>query len=1041
MPSQMFKFAVVRSVQTASLEKVTENNFFLSALDEGLVDALRKAKKENDKATIIKLAQAYSKSSKFIDSTKKIDAKLIEFIDSINSNKSKNYNQFVRENYQRIFTVTPSKFIDSPIYKQTFKAVSESLVATAIDSSIIPKVKSLVINLAKALQVINLIVKEKPITREQISQIKMVLPSDIFPLPLESTNLKEHRKLQAETQKKAIEERQKKSLALSEELKRYTAAADEILKIFDSSSLEDELPDTSTKKRGGFFLPPTGVKKMSAATKNVVKQIGLNDEEIDVAKTVTILEKHAAEISQKIYAGANNGGRMARIGSNDVMLFPDDILELTTSPSRIPGACPPTSITTVDNPTPISTNGLHDVRILGIADLMVVEQELGRYELGEIAHIENVLKSELRDRKHRINTLTEESVTTETEETDTKENDLSSTERFELQTESQKVINESTSMDAGATISASYGFVNATANFNYSNSDSSSDSQRSASNFARETTSKAVSKLEKRNLERRFRRTVRETEEINQHTFDNKAGTDNITGVYRFVDKIYNAQIVNYGKRFMLEFIVPEPAAFLRYAMTSQPVETSAIKPEEPGYCIGYGRKFMPLQVQDIDRTNYLFWASKYGVEDINTPPSQTVVVSTAVSGSLKEMDQIVGSADDKEFFNTKNISIDIPEGYYPLSADIRIDAPLEYNDDQDDTAHLHLLIDRKNFKKNEFTQFAFSQGVWKNVAVAINSFNKVSYAVLINIYCRPSLEKEQKWKLETFNAIINAYKDQLTRYNNAIESARIRAGFTEIRGTNPFINRETEKTELKKGCITLLTGQQFFENFDAMNRNVGINRYPEIDIDDAADEGRFISFFEQAFEWNNMTYVFYPYFWANKKEWLQLSQLKDTDPLFTKFLQAGSCRVNIPVRIGFETSMLNYLNNNIIWQGEGALINSIDGEPDPLHISVVEELKSQMNNMNIDGTGKLNVTKDSNTITGINTIFSIDDENKRIIVGGKTYVIKLVDSETTIQLKTPYKGDTQTGLTYSFGAKLVGEPWEVKLPTDLVKIDNNLIF
>jgi|tagenome__1003787_1003787.scaffolds.fasta_scaffold20989986_16 hypothetical protein len=39
---------------------------------------------------------------------------------------------------------------------------------------------------------------------------------------------------------------------------------------------------------------------------------------------------------------------------------------------------------------------------------------------------------------------------------------------------------------------------------------------------------------------------------VNRQSFDNKDG-DNIVGIYRFVDKIYSAQIVNYGKRLMLD--------------------------------------------------------------------------------------------------------------------------------------------------------------------------------------------------------------------------------------------------------------------------------------------------------------------------------------------------------------------------------------------------------------------------------------------------------------------------------------------------------
>ena len=54
----------------------------------------------------------------------------------------------------------------------------------------------------------------------------------------------------------------------------------------------------------------------------------------------------------------------------------------------------------------------------------------------------------------------------------------------------------------------------------------------------------------------------------------------NLTGVYRWVDKYYEAQIYNYGKRMMFEFIIPEPAAFYGYAQTHQP--KVAITPPMP---------------------------------------------------------------------------------------------------------------------------------------------------------------------------------------------------------------------------------------------------------------------------------------------------------------------------------------------------------------------------------------------------------------------------------------------------------------------------
>ena len=71
---------------------------------------------------------------------------------------------------------------------------------------------------------------------------------------------------------------------------------------------------------------------------------------------------------------------------------------------------------------------------------------------------------------------------------------------------------------------------------------------------------------------------MEEVTERNKHIFKNQeANANDISGIYRWVDKIYELQIVNYGKRFMLEFIVPEPAAFFRHAMSKLPNEDKYI--------------------------------------------------------------------------------------------------------------------------------------------------------------------------------------------------------------------------------------------------------------------------------------------------------------------------------------------------------------------------------------------------------------------------------------------------------------------------------
>jgi hypothetical protein len=54
-------------------------------------------------------------------------------------------------------------------------------------------------------------------------------------------------------------------------------------------------------------------------------------------------------------------------------------------------------------------------------------------------------------------------------------------------------------------------------------------------------------------------------------------------------------------------------------------------------------------------------------------------------------------------------------------------------------------------------------------------------------------------------------------------------------------------------------------------------------------DYGSFVKFMEQAFEWNLMSYSFYPYYWANRDEWAEMYKFDSNDAVFRSFMQAGN--------------------------------------------------------------------------------------------------------------------------------------------------------
>ncbi|MBL0125866.1 MAG: hypothetical protein IPP83_00080 [Flavobacteriales bacterium] len=141
-------------------------------------------------------------------------------------------------------------------------------------------------------------------------------------------------------------------------------------------------------------------------------------------------------------------------------------------------------------------------------------------------------------------------------------------------------------------------------------------------------------------------------------------------------------------------------------------------------------------------------------------------------------------------------------------------------------------------------------------------------------------------------------------------------------------------KRNTPKHCIEFISGQRF-ESFDAMRNNVAPFGYPEFSFTEATAEGKYIQFFEQAFEWDQMTYLFYPYFWARKKEWVNILHRDENDPLFMNFLQAGAARVLVPVRNNYVKAVLHYLNTGgEIWNGE-----DVPAPDDPLYVSIIDEI------------------------------------------------------------------------------------------------------
>jgi len=97
---------------------------------------------------------------------------------------------------------------------------------------------------------------------------------------------------------------------------------------------------------------------------------------------------------------------------------------------------------------------------------------------------------------------------------------------------------------------------------------------------------------------------------------------------------------------------------------------------------------------------------------------------------------------------------------------------------------------------------------------------------------------------------------------------------------------------------------------------------------------GELIKFLHQAIEWENMLYLLYPYFWIHPQEWEDKLELDHPDPLHKAFLKAGSARVVLPIRPGFEKSFMNFIDR-------GTLEIPEDEKEKPPYVTIAEEMQN----------------------------------------------------------------------------------------------------
>jgi hypothetical protein len=680
---------------------------------------------------------------------------------------------------------------------------------------------------------------------------------------------------------------------------------------------------------------------------------------------------------------------------------------------------PPQQITELNRPS---------VRAIGFGELIVARERLIGYEANEIAHIENVLPHEDRLREHERTTTREVVTETETLEETKSEKHLETTDRYELQTQSEKAVHEEFSIDAGVNTSGKYGLTTIETSLEAGFSRSVDESHSSTSNLAKEVVSRAVEETHKRARELRRVTVTEQIRELNKHGI--KGEKDPFSGVYYWVEKIHEVELRHYGTRLMVEFYIPEPGLSL---LPENNKETLPFKKPAP----------LAVGPADIEPDNYLCLATKYGATDVEPPPPSIIQVGYKWASTPDEAAQHTKAED------TVGEIISIPEGYVPdkafLTFTSRSCPGSEYANAYFYAAigGIEICDDYISGKEltGELKRVPAPDGLPISLRVS-EHFDKTA-VVNVRVDCERTDAAMHAWRLKIFERIKEAHELMVAEYERKVAQAEIRGGI-EIIGRHPAENRAREIEELKKWSIKTMRVSTF--EFDAVVQELG---QQEIDPVRSDEDAPVVRFFEEAFEWRQMSYFLYAYYWGRRDSYGYRHRLQEPDPLHQQFLCAGGARVIVPVTPGYEERILHYLNtpggeemDRVTWQPPPPPENP--DEPFDVPVSEAEDVWIEvLMNKNHDvqrGTGTLNVKKDDDVVT-INTDSiwypDVRDLGRELYIAGDVYTVIEVISSTVddrkIRLDRPYELDDNPSARYAAGSVPIGSPWEVRLPTSLV--------
>jgi len=223
---------------------------------------------------------------------------------------------------------------------------------------------------------------------------------------------------------------------------------------------------------------------------------------------------------------------------------------------------------------------------------------------------------------------------------------------------------------------------------------------------------------------------------------------------------------------------------------------------------------------------------------------------------------------------------------------------------------------------------------------------------VLLKICFQPTAQAQAQWQIDVWNALYNAAQTQYYAQQQDI-AAKIAQLEDRLTNVDTLTLRREESEEIMKMAVASLVGNyagQFWgkeEDFALQaNQTEAGSGWPPIQdpmipfgaaltldprpigsafsrissnevyslLPSIQNNEEVVRFINQAIEWENVVTFLYSYFWDTPESWEFISNLQHADSTRQAFLRAGSARVVLTIRKGWETMWTVFVNTGQVY-------------------------------------------------------------------------------------------------------------------------------